>query len=174
MSLPDHMIRTRALVEPLVERVEGATIYSYGLGPAGYDCTLADEFRAPGDVSSFSAGRNSLMLAPHCPMLCRTQETVTIPEDCCGHVWPKSSYSRQGLILITSPLEPGWRGTITLEVVNLSSRRVLLRVGQGICQVQWQMLAAPCEKPYSGKYQDQTEIRGAYQLEPEIDWEEAA
>lgn len=169
MILPDSAIRVDGLVSPLLERVEGPDIYSYGLGPAGYDCTLADEFRAPGCTSSFQSARSVTLAGGHA-LLCRTQEVVQIPEDCCGHVWPKSSYTRQGLILITSPLEPGWRGTITLEVVNVVNTPVKLRVGQGICQVQWTMLTGPCERPYRGRYQDQTTIKGAYQLEPT--WEE--
>lgn len=168
MILPDRMIREDGLVHPLLERVEGPEIYSYGLGPAGYDCTLADEFRAPGGHSSFHASGFVSLAGGH-SLLCRTQEVVRIPDDCCGHVWPKSSYSRQGLVLITSPLEPGWRGTITLEVVNIVHTPIKLRVGQGICQVQWTILSGDCERPYSGRYQDQTGIKGAYQIEPRWD-----
>jgi len=50
--------------------------------------------------------------------------------------------------LNTTALEPGWEGTVTLEVVNLSSLPVRLRPGEGVGQVVFFAGSGPCGVPY--------------------------
>jgi dCTP deaminase len=52
-----------------------------------------------------------------------------------------------------TPLEPGWKGHITIELSNLSPNPIRLIAGRGIGQVLLFDLAYPAE--YEGIYQNQ-------------------
>ncbi len=52
-------------------------------------------------------------------------------------------------------IEPGWKGYLTLELVNHSETVMHLLAGDPIAQVIFFALNAPTDAPYNGKYQDQ-------------------
>ena len=56
-------------------------------------------------------------------ILASTQETIGIPATLVGQVEGKSSWARRGLLVHVTAgfIDPGFRGAITLEIVNLSS-----------------------------------------------------
>lgn len=64
-------------------------------------------------------------------LLAHTMERVTLPLDLVGLVEGRSSFARVGVsIHITAPkIDPGFTGTITLEMFNFSSIPVELRAG---------------------------------------------
>lgn len=86
-------------------------------------------------------------------------ETFNMPPDVCGVVLSKSTYARAFAVSLVTPLEPGWRGQVTIEIVNHAPRSVRLYLDEGICQVQFYR-GEPCERPYGAdrKYQDQAGI----------------
>ena len=73
----------------------------------------------------------------------------------------KSSYARLGLLVNVTPLEPGWHGTITIELSNVGHRPIVVHANEGIAQVQFHTGARP-DRIYSekktAKYQGQTEV----------------
>jgi dCTP deaminase len=50
-------------------------------------------------------------------------------------------------------LDPGFEGHVTLEMVNHWPWDLVLYAGQPICQVSFEYLDEPTEKPYAGRYQ---------------------
>lgn len=68
-------------------------------------------------------------LEPGKLVLAQTLETLTIPSDLVGLVEGRSSWARLGIsIHITAPkIDPGFHGTVTLEMVNLGHAAVDLR-----------------------------------------------
>ena len=58
-----------------------------------------------------------------------------------------------------SPFEPGWRGVVTVEIVNATPVPIEIFAWQGIAQAQFNLMAAGPEKSYAeksnAKYQDQ-------------------
>lgn len=72
--------------------------------------------------------RDSIVLEPKQLILARTLETIQIPGDLVGFVEGRSSWARLGIsVHITAPkIDPGFRGSITLEMANLGSARVEL------------------------------------------------
>lgn len=70
-------------------------------------------------------------------ILASTQEEVRIPATLVGEVEGKSSWARRGLMVHVTAgfIDPGFQGTITLEIVNLSSVNIYPRVGQRIAQL---------------------------------------
>ena len=129
---------------------------SAGLSPHGYDCRLSTRFH--GMDGAFEA--EDLILNPGESVLGSTVEYIKLPADITGTVEGKSTYARQFLMCVVTPLEAGWQGHVTLELVNLGKRPITLYTNAGICQLRF----AECRsaaKPYGqrgaldGKYQDQ-------------------
>ena len=80
-----------------------------------------------------------------------------MPSDLLGLVHDKSTWARRGLSVFNTVIEPGWRGFLTLELVNHGQNSLRLVAGQGIAQVVFHVLDEPTEQPYpaEAKYQDQ-------------------
>lgn len=82
--------------------------------------------------------------------LARTTECVGIPAHLVGRVEGKSSWARRGLLVhITAGfIDPGFYGTITLELCNLAARPLELPVGCAIAQLSILELDTPPIVPY--------------------------
>ncbi len=103
------------------------------------------------------------ILQPNTFVLATTNEHVTMPNDLVARIEGKSSLGRLGLFVhITAGfIDPGFSGTITLELLNVSGRALLLRAGMKIAQLSLQELSSPAERPYGhpslgSKYQGQS------------------
>ena len=91
-----------------------------------------------------------------------TAETVGCPNDIVGVVNGKSSLGRLGLQVHATAgfIDPGFKGTVVLELSNVSNLPILLRPGMKVAQLVFQMLDQPAERPYGhpdlkSKYQNQ-------------------
>jgi dCTP deaminase len=183
---PDHWIRRMAAEERMIEpfepgQVRGGVI-SFGLSSYGYDVRLADEFKVPaegGDVldpKAISRGQAegigpfidvraaTFDLAPNTFVLGRTVEYLRLPAQVLAICMGKSSYARCGVVVNTTPFEPGWEGCATLCIANTGPRPVRLYAGEGIGQVVFFESDEPCEVTYAdraGKYQAQQGITPA-------------
>lgn len=152
----------------------GAPCASYGLSSYGYDVRLGCAFRrmvechepispyAPAEkvwgpmaVAGWGA---PVVIPPGDVLLGETVETVRVPRDALALVLCKSTWARVFLNLNTTPLEPGWRGTVTLELANMSRRHLLVYPGHGIGQLVF-FSGERCLRAYDergGVYQDQS------------------
>lgn len=85
--------------------------------------------------------------------LASTVERVEIPDDLCARVEGKSSLGRLGLLvhLTAGYIDPGFKGKITLEIVNLNSRPIVLRPGRSVCQLSILTLSSPAQHPYGSE-----------------------
>jgi deoxycytidine triphosphate deaminase len=69
-----------------------------------------------------------------------------------------STYARCGIIVNVTPLEPEWRGRITIEISNTTPLPAKIYAGEGIAQILFLRTDAVCRTSYAdkkGKYQDQ-------------------
>ena len=57
----------------------------------------------------------------------------------------KSTIARCGLIVNVTPLEPEWRGRVTLEISNTTPLPAKLYANEGIAQLLFFRGAAPCK-----------------------------
>jgi dCTP deaminase len=94
----------------------------------------------------------------------RTLERVELPDDIVSRLEGKSSLGRLGLIVHATAgfLDPGWRGTLTLELNNLTRVPIRLYAGLPIAQLSFMALDAPAQRPYGHEelgshYQGQVE-----------------
>jgi dCTP deaminase len=68
--------------------------------------------------------------------IARTLEYVALPNGLAAEAVGRSSWGRLGLIIATATLvEPGFRGTITLELANVGTVPIVLYVGMRIAQL---------------------------------------
>jgi dCTP deaminase len=153
--------------------------------PASIDLTLDDEFHVSRERFSESKVHRSIVdladIKKYAPdpyivrgdhwikpgefVLASTAERVEIPDDLCARVEGKSSLGRLGLLvhLTAGYIDPGFKGKITLEIVNLSQSEIILRPGKAICQLSVIELSSEAEHPYGhesreSKYQNQTKV----------------
>ena len=107
------------------------------------------------------AGEDPFIMQPGEFVLGVTQETVTIPDDLVVRVEGRSSLGRLGIIIHSTAgfVDPGFSGTITLEISNLNRLPVALYPGMRVCQIAFETMSSPAETPYNmkpfSKYQGQ-------------------
>ncbi|ADB49522.1 dCTP deaminase [Conexibacter woesei] len=94
----------------------------------------------------------------------RTLEWVELPDDIVARIEGKSSLGRLGLIVHATAgfCDPGWKGTLTLELNNLTRVPIKLYPGLLIAQLSFMTLDAPALRPYGSEelgshYQGQRE-----------------
>lgn len=82
-----------------------------------------------------------------------TREKITVPRDLVVRIEGRSSLGRLGIIVHSTAgfVDPGFSGTITLEISNLNRLPVALYPGMRICQIALEQLTSPAEIPYSVK-----------------------
>lgn len=69
-------------------------------------------------------------------VLARTLEYVALPDDVSAEALGRSSWGRLGLTIATATLiQPGFHGTITLELANVGNTPIVLEVGLSIAQL---------------------------------------
>ena len=160
-----------------VSEVDGRKVVSYGLTSAGYDIRISDEFKIfspiPGSGGAAVDPKNFdsrllhdfkgevCELPAHSYALAKSVESFNIPEDIQVTCVGKSTYARCGIYVNVTPLEPGWRGVLTVEIANASPSPVKIYANEGIAQLLFDQLKGPARVSYAakkGKYQDQTGI----------------
>ena len=86
---------------------------------------------------------------------------VILPDDLVVRVDGRSSLGRLGIIVHSTAgfVDPGFSGTITLEISNLNRMPIALYPGMRICQIAFEQMSSPAETPYhmkpNSKYQHQ-------------------
>jgi dCTP deaminase len=180
------MCREHQLITPfedrLVREIGGRRIISAGLSSYGYDLRLAaDGFRVFSPIASAEIdpkrfdesslveaplktaedGSQYWLMPPHTYALGVTVETFNMPRNVIGICLGKSTFARSGIIVNTTPLEPGWQGRLVLEFSNSADLPVRIYANEGVAQVTFFESDEPCETSYAdraGKYQHQESI----------------
>lgn len=83
-----------------------------------------------------------------------SMEYFHVPNTLMGRVLNKSTWARKGLdASMTTNIEPGWRGHLTIELIYHGQGELHIPAGSGICQVVFERILNSAQ--YEGKYQDQ-------------------
>lgn len=148
--------------------------------PASVDLRLGDTFRVfnnhrvtsidlremPGNLTEEVRVEEDQAFVIHPGEFClgRTLEWVELPADIVARIEGKSSLGRLGLIVHATAgfCDPGWKGTLTLELNNLTRVPIKLYPGLLIAQLSFMTLDAPALRPYGSEqlgshYQGQRE-----------------
>ena len=99
-----------------------------------------------------------ILIPPNSYVLGESLETFNMPEDVLSICLGKSTLARVALIVNVTPLEPGWKGKLTIEISNSCQLPVKLYPGEGVAQLLFFRALSQCEKSYKskeGRYQNQ-------------------
>jgi dCTP deaminase len=134
--------------------------------PASVDLRLGDSFRVfhnhrasaidlrepPSGLTEevMIEADESFIIHPGEFCLGRTLEWVELPDDIVARIEGKSSIGRLGLIVHATAgfCDPGWKGTLTLELNNLTRIPIKLYPGLLIAQLSFMALDRPALRPY--------------------------
>lgn len=163
----------------------GKRIISAGQSSYGYDVTLDEDVQIftnllgevvdpknfNPDVSLTETrvhreghGVAYVILPPNSYLLGHTVETFNIPRDMLVICMGKSTYARAGLQVNVTPIEPGFKGQVVIEISNSTTLPVRVYLYEGIAQFVFLEGDKPCEISYAdrkGKYQNQKGIAHA-------------
>ncbi len=178
--LCDTQIRELIDIEPFAEAQRRPGKISYGVSSYGYDVRVGSRFKiftpvpksggvAVVDPKNFSDDfmvevdcdrlkTDHVIIPPNSFALCETVETFNIPRDVLVICVGKSTYARCGLIVNVTPLEPEWRGKVTLEISNTTPLPAKVYAHEGMAQLIFLKADRVCAVSYAdkkGKYQDQ-------------------
>jgi dCTP deaminase len=170
-ALPDWMILRDIVIEPFAEAALRPGIISYGVSSYGYDVRVGRRYKVFTNVHSaivdpkqFNPASFVDIEGDHCIIppnsfaLAETVEYLEIPRDIIAICVGKSTYARCGIIVNVTPLEPEWRGKVTIEISNTTPLPAKIYSGEGIAQILFLRGEAVCQISYGdkkGKYQDQ-------------------
>ena len=97
-------------------------------------------------------------------VLGQTLEWVELPDDLVARLEGKSSLGRLGLLIHSTAgyVDPGWKGTLTLELSNVANLPIALYFGMKIGQISFFEMSSSVDRPYGSaelgsKYQGQSE-----------------
>jgi dCTP deaminase len=96
-------------------------------------------------------------------VLGQTLERVEIPTDLVARLEGKSSLGRLGLVIHSTAgfVDPGFQGSLTLELSNLANLPITIYEGMPIGQISFMRMDQAVERPYGdeagSKYQGQDE-----------------
>jgi len=99
---------------------------------------------------------DAFVLHPGQFVLGATLEYLRLPADIGGQVLSRSSWGRMGLLVATAvAVQPGFKGVLTLELVNNGNVPLLLRPGLRVAQLQLWTAGVSTGSTYDsgGKYQ---------------------
>ena len=103
------------------------------------------------EVVDKEVGRK-VVLNPNEFVLVETMEKVNMPNDVSAIVLPRSSLFRCGASLHTAVVDPGYIGTLTFGMKNLSQFPFEIEIGSKIGQIVFEEVKGNT-KLYNGKYQ---------------------
>jgi dCTP deaminase len=163
-TIREEIAAGRLVIEPFDEAY---------LQPSSIDLRIAPEFRvfhnnrrpyidvrsANDDLTEVVAipEDEPFILHPGEFVLGSTVERVALPDDLVARLEGKSSLGRLGLLIHSTAgyIDPGFDGTITLELSNVARLPISIYPGMAIGQISFLQMTTPVERPYRGKYQGQ-------------------
>ena len=110
------------------------------------------------------SGDEPFILHPGEFVLGATYERVGLPNDLVARLEGRSSLGRLGLMIHSTAgyVDPGWEGTLTLELSNVANLPIKLYDGMKIGQISFQRMSSPAEVAYGderigSRYRGQTD-----------------
>lgn len=169
--LPDWIIERDVKIEPFAPQQHRPGVISYGVTSYGYDVRVGRSFKVFTNVygstvdpkkfdpkSFVDIEADECVIPPNSFALAETVEYFDVPRDMLVICLGKSTYARCGIIVNVTPLEPEWRGRVTIEISNTTPLPAKIYANEGIAQMLFFRAEGVCRTSYAdkkGKYQDQ-------------------
>lgn len=171
--LSDEQILNLVEINPIAINSPDGVI-SYGLTSYGYDMRIARKFKiftnlfsAVVDPKKFDPTcfidfeGDECIVPPNSFALGVSVEEFQIPRSILAICVGKSTYARCGVVVNVTPLEPEWKGKVTIEISNTTPNPAKIYSNEGIAQVIFLKSSSPCVISYAdkkGRYQDQKDL----------------
>jgi|SRR5579862_8069806 len=111
---------------------------------------IEDNIERYQNLTRVQFGQEFILHPSHLVLGC-TLEYVSMPTDLACQVLGRSSWGRLGLIIATATtVSPGFKGSITLELVNFGPVPIMLHPGVSIAQLVFEEVDG--DAPYVGRY----------------------
>ncbi|KZX12033.1 dCTP deaminase [Methanobrevibacter filiformis] len=160
-SIKEHLKSGKIIVDPIKD-------FDNQIQPSSVDMRIGNEFKTfrtvqkpcidpkdESDIDSYMENiyikdDESFIIHPNEFALATTYETVKIPDDLVARVEGRSSMGRLGITMHVTAgfIDPGFHGKITLEISNIGKMPVALYPGQRVCQIVFETMTSPAERPY--------------------------
>ena len=163
-GLKEKLDKREIIVDPISE---------HQIQPASIDLRLADEFMIVDEhqhelidmktaIKYREIKAETIVIPPKSFILAKTMEYIEIPLDHVAFVEGRSSIGRLGLFIQNAGwIDPGFKGTITLELFNACNVPIKLESGRRICQLVFMTMDRKLDKGYNGKYLGQVSVTGS-------------
>lgn len=159
-ELKKYLNEGKIVIDPLIDEKQ--------IQPSSIDMRIGDEFKVfkvirkpyidPKDQDDIASYMESMIIEegeafiihPNEFALATTYEYVKVPDDLVARVEGRSSMGRLGVTMHVTAgfIDPGFEGKITLEISNIGAMPVALYPGQRVCQIVFETMTSPAEKPY--------------------------
>lgn len=100
-----------------------------------------------------------IVIGPNEQVLLSTMEYVELPDDIMGMVELRSTWARHGFSIPPTIIDAGFKGTITLEVVNNAPYSIALRPKERFAHTIFFKTSSRVENAYKGNYMGQRGIK---------------
>jgi dCTP deaminase len=157
-TLRAMMAEGSIVVEPLEPyQVQPASIdLRLGRSFLKIDENSLDSLSLDAELPYIRIEKDEIVIPPHSFLLATTVEFIRIPTNVTAFVEGRSSIGRMGLFIQNAGwVDPGFEGTITLELFNANRLPLRLSAGRRICQIVFAFMDKATRTPYAGKYQGQ-------------------
>ncbi len=137
--------------------------------PVSVDLRLGSSFCRLHEGREYKFITDKAILRPSEFLLACTMERIVLADHVAGFVCGKSTLARRGLMVEAAGLvDPGFDGTITLELKNLSDLPLPLSAGMLVCQIAFHATDKAVLRPYgtpglNSHYQGQTRAEPAHE-----------
>ncbi len=159
--------KLRKLLKDKILRIDPLT--DEQIQPASIDLRLSDHFLQLDEKQTqlldlqntahyVEFRQSQIIIPPHSFLLASTIEYISLPPNLTAFVEGRSSIGRMGLFIQNAGwVDPGFEGTVTLELYNANRIPIKLEAGRRICQIVIVSMEQSAQNPYHGKYQGQIE-----------------
>lgn len=128
------------------------------LQPASYDLTAGDEAVARGGAVDIKE-QGYVQIPRGSTAIIATKEVLKLSTSVAGHFGLRSSFARDGLVLLSGPqVDPGFEGILSITVFNSGVDDVTIVLGEAFATIEFVFLKNPASVAYSGSYQEQRTI----------------
>ncbi|MCC7553679.1 MAG: dCTP deaminase [Methanobacteriaceae archaeon] len=159
-DIKEFLDAKKIIIDPLKDEKQ--------IQPSSVDLRIGDEFKVfkvirkpfidpldQEDVASYMESSTvennaAFIIHPNEFALATTLEYIKVPNDLVARVEGRSSMGRLGVTMHVTAgyIDPGFEGKITLEISNIGAMPVALYPGQRVCQVVFETMTSPSQKPY--------------------------